>query len=410
MFSCVNDAIFWLEHKKKKTKREDLKRITSLAKSLDIYSQPYKIIHIAGTNGKGSTAMYISNMLIDLGYKVGLYTSPYIIKFNERIMINNTFISDDDLLDLINYIYPIILKYEEDTSDLVPFFEILTLICLIYFKKEKVDYAVVECGLGGLLDATNFITPLASIITSIGYDHQNTLGNTIEEIARHKAGIIKANGLCFTISNKETDAYLKEVAQNKHAKLYILPDLSNLAKIDRDGTSFKIDDYLFRTPLYGLFQANNASLMIHLINYLFKDISNETIENSLLKAKIPGRFEVINNFILDGAHNISAIDSLVLSLKSFNLNNLTCIFASLKDKRYDLILKKLNEVVSCYVFPKFLDARETDRNNYLSYIDKPYIMLDTLEEAINYTKDKQTLVTGSLHFVSNIRQILEKQT
>lgn len=410
MFTELNLAINWLENKKKKNKRTDLTRITNLAKLLGCYQLNYKIIHIAGTNGKGSTAMYINNMLLDLGYKVGLYTSPYIIKFNERICLNGEYIPDQDLLRLINFIYPHIVKYEEETDDLVPFFEILTLVALLYFKQEKVEYAIIECGIGGRLDATNFITPIASIITSIGYDHQNTLGNTLSEIAYQKAGIIKDNVPLFTIDNKEVNSIFLAESKLHHSKLFILPDLTSTAKLDLT-THFVVDNYEFYTPLLGVFQANNASLMIALTKYLFPNISNEQIQKSLSKAYIPARFELFSNYILDGAHNISAVKLLVKTLEELKLAHLTCIYASLKDKRYDLVLKELNKVVDFYVFPNFSDARQTDSNCYLPFIqDKSYKMVSSIEEAISLAKEPNTLITGSLHFVSTCRSILLKSS
>ncbi len=407
MFDNVNLAIDWLINKRKKGKRENLNRIIELAKILDIYNLNFKIVHIAGTNGKGSTAYYINNALYSLGYKVGLFTSPYITKFNERIIINNTCISDENLLRLINLIKPIILDYEEKNADLVPFFEISFLIALLYFKEQKIDYAVIECGLGGLLDATNFITPIASIITSIGYDHQNTLGEDILDIARHKAGIIKDNSVCFTISNPKTNAYLEEVANSKNTKLFILDDISNKAKLDDKGISFIYNKNKYEISSTAFYQVNNACLMLAFMNYFFPNIEPEVLKKSLYLTKTPARFEKINNFIIDGAHNISAILELVKTLKKNKLNNLVCIYASLKDKDYPSNLNLLNEVVSKYIFPRFEDLRQLEPENYLNYIDnKEYIITNNIEEALKEAKDQLVLITGSLHFASSCRNIL----
>lgn len=402
MFDNLDEALYWLEHKKKKHKREDLSRMNELLKILNLNNLDFKIIHIAGTNGKGSTAININNLLLSLNYKVGLFTSPYIVKFNERIMINNNYISDEELLNLINYIYPIILEYENKNDDLVPFFEILFLICLIYFKNQKIDYAVIETGIGGLLDATNVVKPIASIITSIGYDHMASLGDSILDIAKHKAGIIKENTPVFTITNGETDDYLKEVANNKNSKLFILKDYSSDAKIVTNGTSFTYDDFNFITPLFGLFQANNASLAIAFMKYFF-NITNEEINKGLSLSYVPGRFEKINNFILDGAHNISATLELVKTIKTLKLNHLTCIFSSLKDKRYDLMLKVLDEVVDTYIFPKFADLRQVEPETFTKYTSKETSIATDISEAITKCKNI-TLITGSLHFVSACRK------
>lgn len=405
MFNDLKEAINWLENKKKKKKREDLSRITDLAKQLDIYNLNFKIIHIAGTNGKGSTAMYINNILLDLGYKVGLFTSPYIIKFNERIILNNQYIDDLDLLNLINYLYPIINDYEKEKDDLVPFFEILFLITLLYFKKNNIDYAVIECGLGGLLDSTNFVKPICSIITSIGYDHEKTLGPTIYDIARHKAGIIKRNTPIISIKNNITDNYLKEVAKLNNSPIYLLDDLTNSASIN-NGVDFIYKNTKYHTNLRGLFQANNASLMLKFLDIFFPDTSYDLIQNSLAKASIPCRYEIIDNYILDGAHNISAVKELVKTLIKENKVNICCIFSSLNDKAYDLVLKELDKVVSKYVFPKFNDSRQTDPNVFSKLTSKPSIVVSNISEALKKSKDL-TLITGSLHFVSSVRHLLK---
>ena len=405
MFNNINSALDWLQNKKKKTKREDLKRITTLAELLNVKNNNFKIIHIAGTNGKGSTAMYFTNMLMDLGFKVGSFTSPYIIKFNERITINNEYISDMDLLKLINNIYPIICDYEVKNDDLVPFFEILVLIAFQYFKQNQINYLVLECGLGGRLDATNFVIPNLSIITSIGYDHQNSLGEDILDIAYHKAGIIKENGVCFTISNPLTNQYVLAEAKLLKSKLFVLDDVSLTAKEDR-GTNFIYNGFNFHTPLYGLYQANNAALMIAGIKYLFPDLDYNIINKSLQKAFIPARFEKINNYILDGAHNISAIKELVRTLKELRITNIICIYTSLKDKKYPEIIPILDEIIESYIFPTFNDARSVEAKEFSKYTNKKYQVVDSLEEAFNLVNTKPCLITGSLHFVSECRKLL----
>lgn len=404
MFNNIEIALDWLQNKKKKQKRTDLSRITNLAKIIDVYDYNFKIIHIAGTNGKGSTAMYINNILLKLGYKVGLFTSPYIVKFNERIIINNNYINDLDLLNLINYIYPIITTYEEENADLVPFFEILTLIALKYFKENNLDYVVLECGIGGRFDATNFIKPIISIITSIGYDHQQSLGEDILDICYHKCGIIKENTPIFTISNSKCNDLIISEANKLNAKLFLLKDLTDETLIN-NGTDFYYDDYLFHTPLYGLYQANNASLMIAVIKYLF-NLDNDFINESLKNSFIPGRFEIINNYILDGAHNISAIKLLVKTLKDMNISNLSCIFTSLKDKRYEDILPILDQVVDKYIFVNFADLRSVEANVFVNITKKPNIICKNIDEALAKTKREKTLITGSLHFVSFVRSKL----
>jgi folylpolyglutamate synthase/dihydrofolate synthase len=232
VFNNVSEAIYWIENKKRKDKRKDLTRMKNLLAILNNPQNSYKIIHIAGTNGKGATCNYITNILIHHNFNVGRFISPYILKFNERIEVNGISILDQELLDITNYIYPIIIKYEEEHDDLVMFFELLTIIGLLYFKIKNVDYAVVECGLGGLLDATNAIDSKLQVIPSVGYDHMNVLGNTLEEIALHKLGIVKDKDLkCIEDGNKQFNIGQKKITYIKFKRW---ASTNRIEKIEND--------------------------------------------------------------------------------------------------------------------------------------------------------------------------------
>ena len=192
MFNNLNEALNWLYEQKKLKKREDLSRISHLIKKLNIQFN-YKIVHIAGTNGKGSTASFIKKMLQLNDKKVGLFVSPFVIKFNERIQINDEYIKDEEIISYCNHLYDVANEYFNEFNDTVPFFELTFLMSLLYFEDNNIDYLVLECGMGGLLDSTNVVESDIQVITNIGYDHIAQLGPSLIDIANHKLGITRPN-------------------------------------------------------------------------------------------------------------------------------------------------------------------------------------------------------------------------
>lgn len=406
MFSNIKDALYWLENIKRKERRKDLSRIKALAKELDVINPNYKIIHITGTNGKGSTAIYLETILEKLGYKVGLFTSPYIVNFNERIMINDEAIGDSELLLTINNLYNVVKEYESKNDDIVPFFEIVVLIMLVYFKDKNLDYAVIECGLGGLLDATNFLNTDCQVLTSVGFDHMNVLGNTLKEIAYQKAGIMKTNKPFICYYDNEYYEVIKESSIINKANLITLnKEYIKDIKLDLTGTSFLYEDTLIKTPLIGNYQAYNLVLALNALKQ-FVNIDLKEVTNYLNDLKWPGRFEIINdNLILDGGHNVSAIKELVINLEKLGLTNLCVIFSALKDKRYDLMLKELDRVTSFYIFTTFPDLRSEDPNLFKNYTNKDNVVINYYKEALKYQTNLPKLVVGSLHFISLVRKL-----
>ena len=195
--NSLDESLNWLYTQKKSKKREDLSRIEYCIKELNIKTD-YPIFHIAGTNGKGSTATFIKSILMEANYKVGFFVSPFVISFNERIEINNDYINDDEIINYIEKLKQFASEYTSKFNDTIPFFELTFLMALMHFEKNNIDVAVIECGLGGRLDATNCLDKTISVITNIGYDHMQTLGNTLEDIAYHKLGITRKNIPCLT--------------------------------------------------------------------------------------------------------------------------------------------------------------------------------------------------------------------
>ncbi len=409
MFNSANDAIYWIEHIKRKEKRTSLDRMSRLLNILGNPEKAYKTIHIAGTNGKGATAEFTSSILIKQGYNVGRFVSPYILRFNERIVVNKEEISDLELLNLTNFIYPIIEKYNNDYDDIVPFFEVVTLIGFLYFKLKNVDYAVIECGLGGKLDATNVIEPICSIIPSVGYDHMKVLGNTLEEIASHKLGIVKRNSILVTGVEKSLYKQFEEDCALKNTKCYFISKDDLNVKSSFNKTSFMLDNVFYETNLLGSFEALNASLAIKALSILTHP-TYEEIEAALLNMFWPGRLELINNnplTILDGGHNISAINEVVNSLKEIDANiKYNIIYTALSDKESDKVIDKLSEIANSFIITTIDDPRAKDPNILMDEVPiKKTLILDELE-AYKYalSLNEPILVVGSLHFVSSLRK------
>lgn len=324
-----------------------LSAVTALAAALDNPEADLKIIHIAGTNGKGSILSFISSVLTAAGYKTGAYSSPAVMNFYDKIKIDGSQISEEDYLMEVESV----LAAAERGGISPTLFELETVLALKYFKKSGCDFALLETGLGGELDATNFIQkPVLTIIASIGKDHTALLGDTIDRIAAAKAGIIKQN---IPIITAETGCALKVIgakAEEKHAPLItsapsdLIPVSSNL-----DGQTFALKDgKTVKISLLGSFQQKNAALALTAINTLKNlgvNISDESIAKGMLSAKNPARMEIISQdplFICDGCHNPQGAAALKKSINQlFKDKKLILITGILKDKDYKGILKEL---------------------------------------------------------------------
>ena len=412
MFNNVEDAIYWIEHIKRKEKRTSLDRMSKLLNILGNPQNDYKKIHIAGTNGKGATCEITTSILIEEGYSVGRFVSPYILKFNERIVVNHKEISDDELLNLVNYIYPIIIKYNNDNDDIVPFFEVVTLIGFLYFKNKKVDYAVIECGLGGKLDATNVINPVLSIIPSVGFDHMKVLGDTLYDIAEHKLGILKYNSHLITGVSEELYDLFKKDANSKNSTVEFIKENNLKAICTFEGTSFELDGVKYHTNLLGTFEALNASLAIKACQYI-SNPTKEEIDKALNNIFWPGRLELVSNnplTILDGGHNISAINEVVKAIKAIDKSlKFTVIYTGLSDKETDKVIKKLEDIADRFIITTIDDPRAKDPQVLFDEVSiNQKILINDEYKAYLKAKEynKPILIVGSLHFVSSLRNFV----
>lgn len=323
-----------------------LQNITELLAFVGDPHKKLKTLHIAGSNGKGSVCSFLTSILMESGYKTGLYTSPHLVRFNERIKINGVEIED-------TYIADFYLEVEPFIRDKNPtFFEVTTALALKYFADNNVDYAVIETGLGGRLDSTNILEPLASVITSISLEHTEYLGNTLREIALEKAGIIKRNTPVFIGElPQEAESAIMETAQNRGSDLYKLKDFikgnSGSLTLESNGKTCIIS---LSSPLKGGYQIKNAALASLTINKVFGFNDPSVIEKGLQKVLIntgfQGRYERYNEnplVIFDAAHNIEGIENLisVYAQEGKRPEESVILFGVMRDKAYKEMLRML---------------------------------------------------------------------
>ena len=283
---------------------------------LDQCNNPHKnlnVVHIAGTNGKGSTSSMVASILESAGYRVGLYTSPHLLSFNERISVNNECISNNEIISFID-------AYKEDIDRISStFFETTTAMALTHFANKKVDFAVIEVGLGGRLDSTNVVVPKVTAITPISLDHREILGGDLLSIANEKGGIIKKNiPLILGLQDESVNAHLHKIAKQKNAPVVDIEEIKEIS-LSSVGTRFKIKSGNYLTPLLGHHQAHNAVTAINVVKSIIPKINFSTIQEGLKKTIWNGRLQKISNNLplyYDVAHNSAGISVTIQTIKS----------------------------------------------------------------------------------------------
>lgn len=421
-------------------------------KILELLGNPHKkikSIHIAGTNGKGSTTAMITQILVEAGYKVGMYTSPYIEEFEERIQINGSNISKEELSCVVTKVAQavekvIALGYDNPTE-----FEIITCAMFLYFYEKKVDFAVVEVGLGGRLDSTNVITPLVSVITSISYDHMNILGNSLEEIASEKAGIIKQGvPLILYPQLEEVKEVIKKICIDREAKIINVDEncvsflgayeesysdncAGDIGTIVNKGITeiyyqkLKInigkEEYDIQLSLLGKHQLINCATVIYTIEELINQgvkIHKDSILKALKEVQWKGRLEVMRSnplVVIDGAHNIDGIKRLAESVKLyFKYNKIILILGILADKQvYEMvntIVNMAHRVITVTPHSERAQIAE-ELKNIIDEYDIPCEAVEDYEtaykKALQYcSKDDLLLLSGSLYMIGDMRKII----
>ena len=405
-------------------------------KLLELLGNPHektKFIHIAGTNGKGSTTAIISEILKESGFKVGMYTSPYLEEFEERIQINGVNIPKETLAILITEIKVAVEEVIRQGYNHPTEFEIITCLMFLYFAKEEVDYAVVEVGLGGRLDSTNVILPKVSVIASISFDHMNLLGNTLYEIAKEKAGIIK-NHVPVVIYPQEEEA-LKAIKEkcletksdlvvsdpSKGVFLKVLNEdkVYQLVKVSIDNKEFEV-----KLPLLGEHQIKNLMLALTAYKVLCEkegmEFNIDVIKEAVKNVKWIGRLEIMNKeplLVIDGAHNIKVINQLEKNIhKYFKYNRLYLLLCILADKEVDKMVKVIVQDAYKVIALTPMSIRAENAVELKKVIDKynnNCVALESYDEALKLAleeahEDDLILVSGSLYMIGDMRKRIRK--
>ena len=403
----------WLHSRIGLNFRSGLGRMQRAVDLLGNPEQTYPIIHVTGTNGKGSTIAFMRELFARHGKKVGTFTSPHIISIHDRICINGEPISDEDFIRLANQVKAMEQRLLE-THDQLSFFELLTLIALLYFKEQGVDIVLLEVGIGGLLDTTNVVTGEIAVITSIGLDHQETLGNSLAEIAGQKAGIFKS-GKSAVIANlaPEAQTVCHKIAEDLDVTLY-QADHDFSFKNGRFSSSLA-DLHPLKLGLEGAYQEENAALALQAFLLFMaqreENVDKEAIRAALRTTRWAGRLEAITSHIyLDGAHNLPALERLVefIQEKIQQGYQAQILFGALKRKDYGGMLAYLTEhlpdttlYVTSFDYQGSLEEQDLGGyRNIASYRD----FIDHFEASAG--EQDLLFVTGSLYFISEVRTYL----
>lgn len=402
-----------------------LDRMKNLLNLLGNPQKDLKFIHVAGTNGKGSTCAFLNSVFKCAGFKTGLYISPFIIDFRERIQINGNMIPKKDFSELIDYIIPFV-NIMQKKGEYITEFELITAAAFLWFKKENCDIVVLEVGLGGRFDATNVIDrSLVSVITSISFDHVNILGKTIRQIANEKAGIIKPGGtvVLYPEQKDEVLSVIKSTAENLQNKI-VIPDLKEVSEIEFSlgETKFKYKGTDFKIGILGKHQINNAitalTVIYELINIGFL-IPEDKIKLGMIKTSFPARFEVVLKkplIILDGAHNQGGAVALAESIDLYLKNrNIIAVVGMLKDKDVTTVMKTIAPKVSEFIITKPDNNRamcEKDLKDVIVNFNRNCTVTENVDEAIRTSLSKlnensAVLVFGSLYLTSQVRTIMK---
>lgn len=427
-----NEAMKYIEGIGKFGSNYGLERTLRILEHLNNPHKDLKFIHIAGTNGKGSTTAMIAEILKEKGFKVGMYTSPFLEEFEERIQINGVNIPKETLTKLIEKVKDVVDVVIEEGYGQPTEFEIITCIMLLYFKNENIDYGVIEVGLGGRLDSTNVITPILSIITSISFDHTNILGNTLEEIAGEKAGIIKSRVPVLVYNQSDSVLnVIKKVADEKNSKVYVadFEKCQYIKTVEEENGVYQVvkidNDFEIKLSLLGEHQIKNAYLAIKAAKIISEvehiNISSDDIIKALYKVKWIGRLELLANnpkVVIDGAHNIDGIRQLRRNVeKYFKYKKVNLILGILADKDVEEMVKEITPIASKVyaVTPHSDRAQLADElkksiikynSNCESFNDYELALNEALKDS---NKDDLVLISGSLYMIGDMRKIIRKR-
>ncbi|MBW2630185.1 MAG: bifunctional folylpolyglutamate synthase/dihydrofolate synthase [Deltaproteobacteria bacterium] len=412
----MQDSLSYLEGLKQRGINLGIGPISRLLTRLDNPQTKYKTVLIGGTNGKGSTAAILSSILMKEGMKVGLYTSPHMCDFRERIRINSCMIPEDELCALVD-------KVKGEIKEDVTYFEFTTALAFLYFSRCEVDIAVVEVGMGGRLDATNLMFPEVSVITNISLEHQKYLGNDLESIAREKGGIIKENGICVTAAKgRKVIDTLEKICSQRGSAFYKTGRDIRVRRFGKGSFSYYGINKSYRglrSSLAGGHQIENAALALAVVDILTAkgmDINDNSVVEGLRDVKWEGRLELVSRnpgIVVDGAHNPAGISSLCNSLPAdFSYRRLIVVFGVLRDKDYAGMLKRLMPLADRIILTRPKEERAARIEDLLSvtslYHDHVEAIADSAEALARARflagVDDLVCITGSLYLVGEIKE------
>ncbi|KGJ29656.1 folylpolyglutamate synthase/dihydrofolate synthase family protein [Staphylococcus haemolyticus] len=415
------ESLYWIHERTKFGIKPGVKRMEWMLDRLNNPQLNIRGIHVGGTNGKGSTVAYIRAALVENGYEVGTFTSPFIETFNERISLNGLPITNDEIVELVEIVKPISEALEQETElGGATEFEIITTMMFVYFGQiHPVDFVVVEAGLGIKNDSTNVFNPILSVLTSIGLDHTDILGNTYLDIAKDKGAIIKPNiPVIYAVKNEEALKYIRDLAESSEAKPIEL-DREIVVVSQDDEFTYRYKDYELETiilNMLGEHQKENAALAITALIELYEQEIITLDFNKMIDAiesvSWTGRIEQVKEnplIIIDGAHNNESIEALIDTIKNYYDNEkMDVLFSAIKGKPVHGMLNKLEEISNHLYFTEFDFPKALTKDELSEQVNLEHI--EFIDDYVSFIKNYEgngLLITGSLYFISEVKSKTE---
>lgn len=415
------ESLYWIHERTKFGVKPGVKRMEWMLDRLNNPQLNIRGIHVGGTNGKGSTVAYIRAALVENGYEVGTFTSPFIETFNERISLNGLPITNDEIVELVEIVKPISAALEQETElGGATEFEIITTMMFVYFGQiHPVDFVVVEAGLGIKNDSTNVFNPILSVLTSIGLDHTDILGNTYLDIAKDKGAIIKPNiPVIYAVKNEEALKYIRDLAESNEAKPIEL-DREIVVVSQGDEFTYRYKGYELETiilNMLGEHQKENAALAITALIELYEQEIITLDFNKMIDAiesvSWTGRIEQVKEnplIIIDGAHNNESIEALIDTIKNYYDNEkMDVLFSAIKSKPVHGMLNKLEEISNHLYFTEFDFPKALTKDELSEQVNLEHI--EFIDDYVSFIKNYDgngLLITGSLYFISEVKSKTE---
>lgn len=415
------DSLHWIHERTKFGIKPGVKRMKWMLDKLGNPEEKIQAVHVVGTNGKGSTVSYLREALVANNYEIGTFTSPFIVTFNERISINGTPITDDELVELVQIVKPISERLISET-DLGPAteFEIITLMMFVYFGTvHPVDFVIIEAGLGALNDSTNVFQPIMTVLTSIGLDHTNILGDTYMDIAREKAGVIKPSvPLVYAIKPKDALHFVREVVEKNYNKGLELDRDFHVLSDDTEFTyrygSYELEN--IQLKMIGQHQHENAALAITTLIEMYQrgmiQLNFNTMIDAIEHTTWSGRIEKVQEeplILIDGAHNRESIDALVDTLKQYYSDKkIDVLFAAIDGKPIGKMMNSIEEIANRFYVTTFDFPKALPIDAVYDYLEHHHIeKVQDYPQFIEQYDGELLVVTGSLYFISEVRKLFK---